>query len=177
MMVSAGGRKERRCSRRLLRKSKLQHLRVARVRAASSTSWTIWGLGGTRGRHSPARGSTHRPRCRSAWGGQLWRTQEDAGGRPRRWADWGLAPGAAVDGASRWGMMCWLPRSAAVPPRTAGQSPRRCRRTAPPGRWGRWERVPCRRPSSLPGLVRDGAPEPPWGTSPSRGPCCDFRRS
>ncbi len=49
MMVSTGGRKERRCSRRLLRKSKLQHLRVARVRAASSTSWTIWGLGGTGG--------------------------------------------------------------------------------------------------------------------------------
>ncbi len=41
--------KERRCSRRLLRKSKLQHLRVARVRAASSTSWTTRGLAGTRG--------------------------------------------------------------------------------------------------------------------------------
>ncbi len=41
--------KERRCSRRLLRKSKFQHLRVARVRAASSTSWTTWGLTGTRG--------------------------------------------------------------------------------------------------------------------------------
>ncbi len=36
--------KERRCSRRLLRKSKFQHLRVARIRAASSTSWTTWGL-------------------------------------------------------------------------------------------------------------------------------------
>ncbi len=45
---SSGG-KERRCSRRLLRKSKLQHLQVAHVRAASSTSWTIWGLAGTRG--------------------------------------------------------------------------------------------------------------------------------
>ncbi len=41
--------KERRCPRRLLRKSKLQHLRVARVRAASSISWTTWGLDGTRG--------------------------------------------------------------------------------------------------------------------------------
>ncbi len=41
--------KERRCSRRLLRKSKLQHLWFARVRAASSTSWTTWGLAGTRG--------------------------------------------------------------------------------------------------------------------------------
>ncbi len=41
--------KERRCSRRLLRKSKLQHLRVACVRAASSTSWATWGLAGTWG--------------------------------------------------------------------------------------------------------------------------------
>ncbi len=29
--------------------------------------------------------------------------------------------------------------------------------------------VPCRRPSSLPGWARDGAPGPPWWTSPSRG--------
>ncbi len=34
----------------------------------------------------------------SAWGGAAL---EDAGGRPRRRADWGLAPGAEVDGA--WG--------------------------------------------------------------------------
>ncbi len=40
---------EGRCSRHLLRKSKFQHPRVARVRAASSTSWTTWGLAGTRG--------------------------------------------------------------------------------------------------------------------------------
>ncbi len=39
--------KERRCSRLLLRKSKLQHLRVTRVRAASLTSWTTWGLAWT----------------------------------------------------------------------------------------------------------------------------------
>ncbi len=43
------------------------------------------------------------------------------------------------------------PRSAAVPPRTAGQSPRRYRRIALTGRWGHRESVPCRRPSSLPG--------------------------
>ncbi len=43
------------------------------------------------------------------------------------------------------------PRSAAVLPRTAGRSPRRCRRTALPGRWGRRESVPCRRRSSLSG--------------------------
>ncbi len=41
--------KDWRCSRRLLRKSKFQHLRVARVRAASLTFWTTWGLAGTRG--------------------------------------------------------------------------------------------------------------------------------
>ncbi len=97
--------KEQRCSRRLLRKSKLQHLRVACVRAASSTFWTIWGLGGTRGCRHPARGSTHRPRCRFSLGRAAL---EDAGGRPRRRADWGRAPGAAVDGASRWGRMCWI---------------------------------------------------------------------
>ncbi len=84
----------------------------------------------------------------SAWGGVAL---EDAGGRPRRRADRGLARG------QRWmvhhaGAGCaGSPRSAAVPPRTAGRSPRRCRRTALPGRWGRRESVPCRRPSSLPG--------------------------
>ncbi len=41
----------------------------------------------------------------SAWGGAAL---EDAGGRPRRRADWGLTPGAAVDGASRRGRMCWI---------------------------------------------------------------------
>ncbi len=41
--------KERRCSRHLLRKSKLQHLWIARVRATSSNSWTTCGLAGTRG--------------------------------------------------------------------------------------------------------------------------------
>ncbi len=41
----------------------------------------------------------------SAWGGAAL---EDAGGRPRRQADWGLAPGAAVDGASHRGRMCWI---------------------------------------------------------------------
>ncbi len=41
--------KELRCSRLLLRKSKIQDLQVARIRAASSTSWTTWGLAGTQG--------------------------------------------------------------------------------------------------------------------------------
>ncbi len=53
----------------------------------------------------------------SAWGGAAL---EDAGGCPRRWADWGLAPGTAVDGASCRGRCAGSPRSAAVPPRTAG---------------------------------------------------------
>ncbi len=141
--------KERRCSRRLLRKSKLQHLRVARVRAASSTSWTTWGLAGTRGaplsceRLDALAYVSIRPGAE-----QLWRTQEGAHGdgqteawpRGQRWMVHHAGAGCAGS-----------PRSAAVPPRTAGRSPRRCRRTALPGRWGRRESVPCRRPSSLPG--------------------------
>ncbi len=98
--------KERRCSHRLLRKSKLQHLRVARIRAVLSTSWTTWGLAGMRGAplscerlDAPAYVSIQ------PWGGTAL---EDAGGRPRRRADWGLAPGAAVDGASHQGRMYWI---------------------------------------------------------------------
>ncbi len=41
----------------------------------------------------------------SAWGGAAL---EDAGGHPRRRADWGLAPRAAVDDALRRGRMCWI---------------------------------------------------------------------
>ncbi len=73
--------KERRCFRRLLRKSKFQHLRVARVRAASSTSWTTWGLAGMREvplscerLDAPAKVSI-RPGAE-----QLWRMQEGAHG-------------------------------------------------------------------------------------------------
>ncbi len=72
---------EWRCSRRLLRKSKLLNLRVARVRAASSTFWTTWGLAGMRGRCSRRAGLG----VNSAWGGAAL---EDAGGRPWRRADW-----------------------------------------------------------------------------------------
>ncbi len=139
--------KERRCSRRLLRKSKLQHLRVARVRAASSTSWTTWGLAGTWGAPLSCE-RLDAPAYVSIRPGeeQLWRMQEGTHGdgqteawpRGQRW----MVHHARCTGS---------PRSAAVPPRTAGQSPRRCRRTALPGRWGRRERVLCRRPSSLPG--------------------------
>ncbi len=79
---------------------------------------------------------------------QLWRTQEGAHGdgqteawpRGQRWMVHHAGAGCAGS-----------PRSAAVPPRTAGRSPRRCRRTTLPGRWRRRESVPCRRPSSLPG--------------------------
>ncbi len=73
--------KEQRCSRRLLRKSKFQHLLVARVRAASSTSWTTWSLAGTRGAplscerlDAPAKVSIR------LGAEQLWRTQEGAHG-------------------------------------------------------------------------------------------------
>ncbi len=48
---------------------------------------------------------------------QLWRTQEGAHGDGQTET---LAPGTAVDGASRRGRCAGSPRSAAVPPRTAG---------------------------------------------------------
>ncbi len=73
--------KERRCSRHLLRKSKFQHLPVARVRAASTTSWTTWGLTGTRGeplsceRLDALAKVSIRPGAE-----QLWRTQEGTHG-------------------------------------------------------------------------------------------------
>ncbi len=121
--------KERRSSRRLLRKSKLQHLRVAHVRAASSTFWTTWGLLGRGG----ALLSCERLDALayvSIWPGaeQLWRTQEGAHGdgqteawpRGQRWMVHHAGAGCAGS-----------PRSAAVPPRTAGRSPRRCRRITP----------------------------------------------
>ncbi len=77
--------KEWRCSRHLLRKSKLQDLRVARVRAALSTSWMTWGLAGTWGGAALLREARRDGLgVDSAWGGAA---QEDAGGRPRRWAD------------------------------------------------------------------------------------------
>ncbi len=137
------------------------------IRAASSTFWTTWGLAGTRGAplscerlDAPAYVSI-RPGAE-----QLWRTQEGAHGDGQTEA-WPRGQRCMVHHA---GAGCaGSPRSAAVPPRTAGRSPRRCRRTALPGRWGRRESVPCRRPSSLPGWARDGAPGPPWWTSPSRG--------
>ncbi len=77
------------------------------------------------------RGSTHRPGAE-----QLWRTQEGTHGdgqteawpRGQRWMVHHAGAGCAGS-----------PRSAAVPPRTAGRSPRRCRQTALPGRWGRRE--------------------------------------
>ncbi len=123
--------KKRRCSRRLLRKSKLQHLRVARVRAASSTSCTTWGLAGTRG-------VSIQPGAE-----QLWRTQEGDGQTEAwPWGQWWMVRHAGAGCAGS-------PWSAAVPSRTAGQSPLRCHQTPPPGRWGHRESVPC--PSSLPG--------------------------
>ncbi len=130
-------------------KEQLQHLRVARVRAASLTSWTTWGLAGTRGVPLSCE-RLDAPAYVSIQPGaeQLWRTQEGAHGdgqteawpRGQRWMVHHAGAGCAGS-----------PRSAAVPPRTAGRSPRRCRRTALPGRWGRQESVLCRCPSSLPG--------------------------
>ncbi len=76
----------------------------------------------------------------SAWGGAALATGRLRPG-PGGSGGWCITPAGCAGS----------PRSAAVPSRTAGQSPRRCRRTALPGRWGRRESVPCRRPSSLPG--------------------------
>ncbi len=127
--------KERRCSCRLLRKSKLQHLRVARVRAASSTSWTTWGLARTWGVPLSCE-RLNAPAYVSIWPGaeQLWRTQEGAHG-DRQTEAWPRGQRWMVHHAGCAGC-AGLPRSAAVPPRTARRSPRRCRRTALPGRWG-----------------------------------------
>ncbi len=77
ILLPALYRGKERCSRRLLRKSKLQHLRVARVRAASSTSWTTWGLAGTRGAPLSCE-RLDAPAYVSIRPGvvQLWRTQE-----------------------------------------------------------------------------------------------------
>ncbi len=61
-----------------------------------------WDAGG---RRSPARGSTHRPMCRFGLG---W---SSSGGRRRAPTATGRlrpSPGAAVDGASRQGRMCWI---------------------------------------------------------------------
>ncbi len=128
--------KERCCSRRLLRKSKLQHLRLPASGPLRRLPGRLGAWLGRGGRRSPARGSMHRPMCRFGLG------RSSSGGRRR-------APTAtgrlAWPRGQRWmvhhaGAGCaGSPRSAAVPPRTAGRSPRRCRRTALPGRWGHRE--------------------------------------
>ncbi len=93
--------KELHCPRHLLRSSSFPHLRVARVRAALSPPWTISGPAGTQG----APRSCKRLGIHHGGGAAL----EDTGGRPRRRADWGLpCGGAAADGASCWGKMCWI---------------------------------------------------------------------
>ncbi len=62
------------------------------------------------------------------------------------------------------------PRFAALPPENCWAKPSTVVAEQPSlGDGGRRESVPCRRPSSLPGWARDGAPGPPWWTSPSRG--------
>ncbi len=80
----------------------------------------------------------------SAWGGAAQEGthgdgQTEAWSRGQQWSVHHAGAGCAGS-----------PGSAAVPLRTAGQSPRRCHRTAPPGRWGRRGSVLCRCPSSLP---------------------------
>ncbi len=117
--------KEWHSPRHLLRSSSFPHLRVACVRAALSPPSTISGPAGTQGRCAPARGSTRRPTIQHG-AEQLWRTQEGAHGDEQT---------GACSAAER----CITPgqdvlRSTSVLPRTAGHSPRQCRRTVQPGR-------------------------------------------
>ncbi len=86
---------------------------------------------GRGGRRSPARGSTHRPMCRFGLG-----RSSSRGRRRVPTATGRLRPGPGGSGMSTGAGCAGSPRSAAVPPRTAGRSPRRFRRTALPGRWG-----------------------------------------
>ncbi len=52
-------------------------------------------------------------------------------------SDWGLAPGVAVDGASRWGRMCWIASVCCCTAENCWAKPRRR------------ESVPCQRPSFI----------------------------
>ncbi len=115
---------------------------------------------GRGGRRSPARGSTRRPRGRLGLEQQINESPPSGGCRraptvtgrlrpgPGGSGGWCITPGQDV--LDRLGLLLY-------------------RRTALPGKWGCRESVPCRRHSSLPGWARDGAPGPPWWTSPSRG--------
>ncbi len=134
--------KERHCSRRLLRKSKLQHLRVACVRAALLTSWPRcrfslgWSsLGGCR------RAPTATGRMRT---GLLSSTVPSTAGQRS-------APllGAAVVSASRRGSMCWIASVCCCTSENCWAKPSTVSPNSPA--WERRGSVPCRRPSSLPG--------------------------
>ncbi len=73
---------------------------------------------------------------------QLWRAAHGDG-------DWGLAPGAAVDGVSRRGRMCWIASVCCCTAENCWAKPSTVSPTALPGRWGRRESVPCRLTSYL----------------------------
>ncbi len=159
-------------SRRLLRKSKLQ-LSGLPASGQLRTSMETWGLAGTRGRRSPARGSTRRPSVDSAWGGAAL---EDAGG-PTATGRLRLAPGGSGWMVHHAGAGCaGSPRSAAVPPRNAGRSPRLCAEQPSLGDGGARKRA-CRT-----SFISQG--EPSWrswttmvGTSlPDGTASVDFRR-
>ncbi len=76
------------------RKSKFQHLRVGRIRAASSTSWTTWGLAGMRGGAALLREAWRAGQgIDSAWGGAATgRLRPGPGGS----GGWCITPGQDV---------------------------------------------------------------------------------
>ncbi len=153
-------------------------------RSSGPLCWLFGRFGGWLGRgghRSPARGSTRRPRCRFSLGrcssGEMaaWLLARcSSGGRRRAPTATGrLRPGPRGSGGrcitpgqdvlDRLCLLLYCRELLGKALDGVAEQP------SPPGRWGRRESVPCRHPSSLPGWARDGAPGPPWWTSPSRG--------
>ncbi len=92
-------------------------------------------LDGTRGapRHAPVRDSMHWPRLIQRRAKQLWKTQDGAHGDKQTKA-WPAGQQWLVVHHAR-ARCAGSPLSNSKLPRTPGQSPRRCLRTAQPGRW------------------------------------------
>ncbi len=84
-----------------------------------------------------------------------------------------LRPGPGGNGG--WcippGQVCWIASVCCCTVKNCWAKPSTVSPNSPAWEMGASRK--CRRPSSLPGWARDGAPGPPWWTSPSRGtaPC------